>query len=593
MHTFHIPVMGIGFTIDTPVRVAHLGVPSVISLIDDILMEKMREFYCRKIDIPFQSISDKVKDFRAKRITAYLNIVGDIARAKFEELKRSAKGPGKEFERYFEFLPENSPLKHRYDKFRNDPPNRKKHLQWLLRNMRAGDIDVNIMTKLDKPNHTHGGLMPVAFNDAHAALRGFVNSNLSSSVVLSAGLNTRLFAYFEEFDDFYPDEKGLCRKGIILKVSDYRSASIQGKIFAKKGLWVSEYRIESGLNCGGHAFPTQGTLMGPILEEFKQRRSELVNDAFVLYTAALKNKQRFAPRKPPATRITYQGGVGTHQEHQFLLDHYQLDSVGWGSPFLLVPEVVNMDQHTLQLLCDATAKDLYLSDISPLGVPFNSLKTNTKDIEKQQWIDKGRPGSACLKKYGAINADGQCTASRAFQRSKIKALDELHLGPSEYMAAMEKITVKSCICVGLGTSALLVNNIDVKSEGSAVSVCPGPNLAYFNRQVSFDKMVSHIYGRVDLLKDVVRPHLFVNEVVLYYNYLQKALEKANPLLTVAEADYFRVFKANLLTGIDYCVSSTVCMGEPSGNLNAVLLQVYNDRIAALVIPEPVPVHHEE
>ena len=64
-------------------------------------------------------------------------------------------------------------------------------------------------------------------------------------------------------------------KKIILKVSDYRSAIIQGKFFAKKGLWVSEYRIESGLNCGGHAFPTQGYLMGPILEEFKKNIDSL------------------------------------------------------------------------------------------------------------------------------------------------------------------------------------------------------------------------------------------------------------------------------------------------------------------------------
>lgn len=35
--------MGIGFTIDTPVRVAHLGISSVISLVDDMLMEKMQE----------------------------------------------------------------------------------------------------------------------------------------------------------------------------------------------------------------------------------------------------------------------------------------------------------------------------------------------------------------------------------------------------------------------------------------------------------------------------------------------------------------------------------------------------------------------
>ena len=73
-HSFHIPVLGIGYSIDTPVKVAHLGISSVISLLDDMLMEKLREFYSKKFNLPFQSISEKIDDFRAKRITAYLNL---------------------------------------------------------------------------------------------------------------------------------------------------------------------------------------------------------------------------------------------------------------------------------------------------------------------------------------------------------------------------------------------------------------------------------------------------------------------------------------------------------------------------------------
>jgi hypothetical protein len=80
----------------------------------------------------------------------------------------------------------------------------------------------------------------------------------------------------ENFDDFYPNENGEIKKKIILKVSDYSSALIQGKFLAKKGIWISEYRIESGLNCGGHAFATDGYLMGPILEEFKTNRQSLI-----------------------------------------------------------------------------------------------------------------------------------------------------------------------------------------------------------------------------------------------------------------------------------------------------------------------------
>ena len=34
-HQFHIPVMGLGFTIDTPVKIARYGINSAISIVED------------------------------------------------------------------------------------------------------------------------------------------------------------------------------------------------------------------------------------------------------------------------------------------------------------------------------------------------------------------------------------------------------------------------------------------------------------------------------------------------------------------------------------------------------------------------------
>ena len=228
--------------------------------------------------------------------------------------------------------------------------------------------------QIDKDNFSDDEQLPVMYNDAHAALRGFVNSTTNSSVVFSAGMNPRIYSYMEIFDAFYPNANGEFQKRIILKVSDFRSAMIQGNFLAKKGLWVSEYRIESGLNCGGHAFATDGFLLGPILEEFKNKKDELIQSAYSLFTNALASKNKIVPNEPPILKITVQGGVGTAEEHQFLLDHYQVDAVGWGSPFLLVPEATSVDVETRKLLADAKEKDLYLSNISPLGVPFNTIK---------------------------------------------------------------------------------------------------------------------------------------------------------------------------------------------------------------------------
>jgi hypothetical protein len=581
MHNFHIPVMGIGFTIDTPVKVAPLGINSVISLLDDMLIEKMRKFYCEKFEIPYMEITNKMEDFRAQRITSYLNTIDKIVKDKFNEIKASANDFGKDFERYFDLLPDFSPLKQKFIEIQNDLHKKKEDFYALLDNMTHGDIDVNIMTKLDKSNYFEGVKQSVEFNDAHAALRGFANSELNSSIVLSAGMNPRLYAYIEKFEDFYPDNNGNIKKKIILKVSDYRSALIQGKMFAKKGIWVSEYRIESGLNCGGHAFPTQGHLIGPILEEFKQSKSELIQSMYELFTKALESQNRFCPQTPPKLKITAQGGVGTHLEHDFLIKYYELDSIGWGSPFLLVPEVVNVDENTLKLLSNATEKDLYLSNTSPLGVPFNTLRNNTKDVEKQEWIDSGKPGSACPKKYGAIGSEGMCTASRSYQRRKIKEIESLDLNETEKKAAIEKITVKSCICVGLGTSVLLVNEIENKVEGPAVSVCPGPNLAFFDKIIGLKEMVDHIYGRTNLLRHVNRPNMFINELVLYYNYLKSEIENFHSPIGEKQKDYFNTFRNNLLNGIEYYFSLANEIEKDSFNFD--LMQKYKNNLLNLAI----------
>src|SRR5680860_1037764 len=110
-HTFHIPVLGVGYSIDTPINVAPYGISSVISLVDDSTIESMREFYSNKFDIPFKKISKKVDDFRAKRISSYLNLVDEIVKRKVSELKSSALNAGGELEKYINMLPDASSIK--------------------------------------------------------------------------------------------------------------------------------------------------------------------------------------------------------------------------------------------------------------------------------------------------------------------------------------------------------------------------------------------------------------------------------------------------------------------------------------------------
>ncbi len=553
-HSFHIPVLGIGYSIDTPVKVAHLGISSVISLLDDMLMEKLREFYSKKFNLPYQAISEKIDDFRAKRITAYLDLVDQIAKEKFEALKATYDQKSSEFSRYIDLLHDSSSLKQKFEQLKKDWDNLDVR-EWIHENLSMGNIDVNIMTKVDKENYRNHEKLPIEYNDGHAALRGFVNSQLTSSVVLSAGMSPRLYNYLETFDEFYPDKDFNLQKKITLKVSDHRSALIQGKYLAKKGLWVSEYRIESGLNCGGHAFPTTGFLLGPVLEEINRNREDLIRQTFALLKVALRAKNRPCPDEPLEMKITAQGGVGTAEEHQFLTEQYQIDSVGWGTPFLLVPEVVNVDEKTLELLCNAKEDDLYISEISPLGVPFNNLRGNTKDLEKELYIQQNTPGNPCPKKYAALsNEFGEptlCTASRKYQKLKINELQSRDLTEADYNQEYKKVVDKSCICVGLGTSALLVNDLDTKIEKPGVSICPGPNMAYFSEVMTLKEMVDHIYGKINVIKRNDRPHMFIKELMIYVDYLKSKLDETAKPWTEKQQEYFATFSENLFKGIQY------------------------------------------
>ena len=554
-HTFHIPVMGVSFTIDTPLKVAPFGINSVISLVDDSLFEKLREMYSKKFEVPYQEIPEKTEDSRAKRITSYLNFVQEQTEKKIDDLKNATVEKKNEIVEYFNMLPDTSALKQEFNTLTDKYFNFNEIKTWINENITAGSIDVNIMTKVDKANYKDGEQLPVEYNDAHAALRGFANSNLSSSLILSAGMSPRLYSYIENFDDFYPNAKGEIKKKIVLKVSDYRSALIQGKFLAKKGIWVSEYRIESGLNCGGHAFATDGFLMGPILAEFKNHREELIASVNEVLVKALAAKNKIVPENTLPLQVTAQGGVGTAEEHEFLMDHYNVDSVGWGSPFLMVPGVTTVDDKTRQLLVDAREKDLYLSAISPLGVPFNSLRGNTKDVEKMELAKNGKPGSMCPKKYLVSNTEFTdkpiCTASYRYQRLKIKELNAKELSVVEHKSMFNKIVEKSCLCLGLRTSTLLMNNLGTDGEKEGVSVCPGPNTAYFTRKMTLTEMVGHIYGKTNVISRTDRPNMFVKELGLYVDYLKNKIEETKNDMSLKQEKYLVNFAENLKEGVSY------------------------------------------
>ena len=545
--------MGTGFTIDTPIRIAKLGISSVISIIDDMLTERMRKYHAERVGEPYEEIPRKSKNSRVRRLREYLNLVHRIVNKEMDSLRKTPFELGSDITRYYELLPD-STLKDDYLKMlKEKDPKIKKRMQKELREKTVpGSIDVNIMTKIDRNGARGNEDLPTGQSDALLALRAFAESTLNSSVIFSAGLNPRLYAYINNFADFFPNKLGEIKKRITLKVSDFRSGAIQGKFLAKKGLWVSEFRIESGLNCGGHAFATKGNLMGPILEEFKEQRVVLREKLFDIYTKTLKKFDKIVPASPPEVSLTVQGGIGTNEERKLLHKRYKVNSTGWATPFLLVSEVTNLDDEHRKRLADAGDDDVILSDASPLGLPFWVLKNSAAVEEQNRLIDIGNPGSDCPKGFLISNSEFTkhhiCSASRNFMRRKLDTLGSNGTSKTVLARQKELVLAKACLCRDL--SAAATQNFNVKRNGN-ILICCGPGIINYSKKSTLEEMVDHIYGRKSLLIDSYRPHMFIKELSLYIEYIRKEVEQYTLELSSRTPKYFREFKENIKDGIEY------------------------------------------
>jgi hypothetical protein len=102
LHTFHIPVMGLAYTIDSPIR----GISSVmISIIDDDLIENE---YFTAANFALPRNNSKKYDYRAERVTSYL-----VCKhcKEFENFKNELAESKLALENYIAMLPNKSEIK--------------------------------------------------------------------------------------------------------------------------------------------------------------------------------------------------------------------------------------------------------------------------------------------------------------------------------------------------------------------------------------------------------------------------------------------------------------------------------------------------
>jgi hypothetical protein len=218
---------------------------------------------------------------------------------------------------------------------------------------------------------------------------------------------------------------------------------------------------------------------------------------------------------------------------------------------------------------EAGEDDIYLSDASPLGIPFQNLRNSSAEKFTEDRIESGKPGSPCPKGHLRLNHDFGgvlCTASREYQTTK---LDQLGFEDAPKVdcetPAVRTMYKKQCICDQLGNGAL--KELGISKGNVPVAVCPGPNLAYFNRTYSLAEMLAFFHGVGENLVPETRPHFFAKELGLYLQYYADRVLTL-PCETANQWEYRRDFLKNLRQGLSHYDLLNATGGYPGESMES-------------------------
>ncbi|MDZ7691767.1 MAG: hypothetical protein U5K69_11690 [Balneolaceae bacterium] len=114
----------------------------------------------------------------------------------------------------------------------------------------------------------------------------------------------------------------------------------------------------------------------------------------------------------------------------------------------------------------------------------------------------------------------------------------------------ENVLEKACLCDHLGNRALI--DLGILKEGRVPqAICPGPNIARFDRTYTLCEMLDHIYGRGKSLVPPERLHMFAKELVMYVDYFKKLVDQSDG--SEGDLKKLKKFIKNLEKGMEYCL----------------------------------------
>src|SRR5690606_12498497 len=102
LHTFHIPVLVLGYSVDSPIKGSTVGIRWLASSVDYVMIERMRHYHTLQEGEAYVPIQPDEDDFPSRRITSYVNLMNRIIDHKFNDLQTQPFETGTDTTRYFE-----------------------------------------------------------------------------------------------------------------------------------------------------------------------------------------------------------------------------------------------------------------------------------------------------------------------------------------------------------------------------------------------------------------------------------------------------------------------------------------------------------